>query len=230
MAIEIFIGRNEQVMRQTYGDNVYIVPEDCNTVSSPHAKLTIHSNGVWQLQDLNSKNGTYVRNAEGEFERVFTVQVTPDTIIRFGVAGHMSHTCWASHIKSWYEGNRDSYFYEFDRIQQLARSYNEAVAKQESVTEKHNWIATFAGAGGMVIFMIFMVANGSQSVSSNSMMLRMMIMSALPPLVKACFSGDAKKLKALRQKRMALLTCPKCGMPLTDIEIDNRKCNKCKAK
>lgn len=230
MAIEIFIGRNEQVMRQTFGNNVYIVPEDCSTVSSPHAKLTIHNNGVWQLEDLNSKNGTYVRNTEGEYERVFNVQITPDTIIRFGVAGHMSHSCWACHIKSWYEGNKDNYFYEFDRIQQMAAKYNEAVSRQEAINERHNWIATFSSMGGMVIFMIISAFSKKDGISSNDMILRMMIMSALPPLVKACFSKDGKKLKALRLKRAALLTCPKCFMPLTDIEIENRKCNKCKAR
>lgn len=230
MAIEIFIGRNEQYMRQQFGNNVYIVPEECITVSSPHAKLTIHNNGAWQLEDLNSKNGTYVRNAEGEYERVFNLWITPETIIRFGVAGHMSHTCWASHIKSWYEGNRDNYFYEFDRIQQLAAKYNEAVSRQEAINERHNWIATFSSAGGMVIFLIISAFKNSDSVSSGDMIMRMMIMSALPPLVKACFSKDAKKLKRLRLMRTWALTCPRCFMPLTDSEIENRKCAKCKAK
>lgn len=229
MAIEIFIGRNEQVMRQAYGNNVYIVPEDCTTVSSPHAKLTIHNNGVWQLEDLNSANGTYIRNVDGEFERVFNIQITPETIIRFGVAGHMSHTCWACHIKSWYEGNKDNYFYEFNRIQQVAAKYNEAVAKQEAINERHNWIATFSSAGGMVIFLIISAITGDGEIKSGDMVLRMMIMSALPPLVKTCFSKDAKKLRALRQMRTWQLTCPKCFMPLSDMEIQNLKCGKCKA-
>lgn len=230
MTTEIFIGRNEQYMRQTFGNNVYIVPEDCSTVSSPQAKLTIYDNGVWVLEDLNSKNGTYVRNADGEYERVFNMQITPDTIIRFGVAGHMSHMCWACHIKSWYEGSKDNYFYEFNRIQQMSVKYNEAVAKQEAIMERHNWIASFAGFGGLIIFMVITLCQGDDSISGNNMLLRMMIMSSLPPLVKACFSKDGKKLKRLRQMRTAILTCPRCGMPLSDAEIENRRCGKCKAK
>lgn len=236
MAIEIFIGRNEQLMCQNYGDNVYIVAEDCSTVSSPHAKVTIYENGVWVLEDLNSKNGTYVRNDKGEFERVYNLQITPDTVIRFGVAGHMSHTCWASHIKSWYEGNKgpDSYFYEFDRMQHLAAQYNEEVSALEAKIERHNWIAMFSSAFvmiGMLVWMYFESRNSSPNKSNTQtlMVIRMMAMSMAPPLTKACFSKDPKKLKALRQKRTWLMSCPCCGMPLTDMEIDNRKCNKCKA-
>ena len=230
MAIEIYIGRNEGLMRETYGNNVYIVPEDCTTVSSPHAKLTVNNSGLWQLEDLNSKNGTYVRNDKGEFERVFNLQITPDTVIRFGVAGHMSHTCWASHIKSWYEGNKNDYFYEFDRVQRIAAEFNDKLAKQESIAERHNWIALFSSAVVMIGFVIYSLAKDETSFNSNDMMIRMLSMSTVPPLVKACFNKDKKNLTALRQQRTWLLACPHCGMPLTDMEIENRMCNKCKRK
>ena len=43
-------------------------------VSHQHARVTIDDNGVWTLEDLNSTNGTFVRDENGDMRRVFLWQ------------------------------------------------------------------------------------------------------------------------------------------------------------
>ena len=50
-------------------------------VSHQHARVTIGDNGVWTLEDLNSTNGTFVRDENGDMRRVGTLVITPMTFI-----------------------------------------------------------------------------------------------------------------------------------------------------
>ena len=62
-------------------ENVVVVPDQ--EVSRKHAELTLDGESV-MLKDLNSSNGTFLYNGK-EFERVSdSVQVKPNSIIKFG--------------------------------------------------------------------------------------------------------------------------------------------------
>ncbi len=62
-------------------ENVVVVPDQ--EVSRKHAELTLDGESV-MLKDLNSSNGTFLYNGK-EFERVSdSVEVKPNSIIKFG--------------------------------------------------------------------------------------------------------------------------------------------------
>ncbi|HZY95069.1 MAG TPA: FHA domain-containing protein [Candidatus Bathyarchaeia archaeon] len=62
-------------------ENVVVVPDQ--EVSRKHAELTLDGDSV-MLKDLNSSNGTFLYNGK-EFERVSeSVEVKPNSIIKFG--------------------------------------------------------------------------------------------------------------------------------------------------
>ena len=71
---KIIIGRE--------GNQPFPITQD--GVSGRHASLTIRTDGTWVLEDLNSTNGTYIRNKDFVFERVGRKVIEKDTIIRLG--------------------------------------------------------------------------------------------------------------------------------------------------
>ena len=69
MASTFIIGRS--------GNQPFKITAD--SVSNEHARVTIDDNGVWTLEDLDSPNGTYIRNASGEFNQVYKKIISEDT-------------------------------------------------------------------------------------------------------------------------------------------------------
>ncbi len=67
MPTEIIIGRSSASPLK--------VPEDRVAVSGKHIKITVSDNGDWKLEDLQSSNGTFVRNENFEFERVYSRRI-----------------------------------------------------------------------------------------------------------------------------------------------------------
>lgn len=52
-------------------------------VSRQHASITIEG-GHWILEDLDSTNGTFVRDDNGLYQRVSRVEIKEDTMVRLG--------------------------------------------------------------------------------------------------------------------------------------------------
>ena len=71
---EIIIGRN----------GTQKVKISAEGVSGQHASLTIRDDGQLVLKDLDSTNGTYIRNEKFQFERIGVKVIKLDTVIRFG--------------------------------------------------------------------------------------------------------------------------------------------------
>ena len=46
------------------------VPATARGVSGQHVKITVSDHGRWQLEDLDSANGTYIKDFNGDFRRV----------------------------------------------------------------------------------------------------------------------------------------------------------------
>ena len=56
--MEYIIGRNEN-------GTMVEVPQHCSSVSGRHVKITVDDHGCWALEDLDSTNGTFVRDDKG---------------------------------------------------------------------------------------------------------------------------------------------------------------------
>lgn len=104
MAQELIVGRSQSSSIK--------IPAAKDAVSGQHVRITINDNGIWKLEDLKSSNGTYVRDENGEFHRVYNKQIHESDIIRLGNGGANSFIFTARRILAL----DDSYAYEFKML------------------------------------------------------------------------------------------------------------------
>jgi hypothetical protein len=198
------------------------IPADSEAVSSQHAKITIDDNGCWMLSDLHSTNGTFMRDDNGEFQRVFTKQILESDVIRLGNGGANSFIFMAHRVIA----PDDTYLYEFKQLRLLLRRQRERESKQEHKIELNGWISKTSGL--VIVFLCWLIGmvNGI-NVDPN---FRYLLIAFAPIIVGLIFNGDRKKLIALRKKREHILICPRCGRPISEFDIEQGQCSRCKAK
>lgn len=197
------------------------IPATKDAVSGQHVKIVVNDNGIWKLEDLKSSNGTYVRDENGEFHRVFNKQIQESDIIRLGNAGANSYTFTARRVLF----PNDSYSYEFKMLRkelQKQKDLEDNLAKRANI---NGWISKSAGVAIYAVFEI-LVACGVK-LDPN---LRFPIIAAAPLLVGLVFSGDKQRTRTLKERRNKVLRCPHCGMPISEFDIEQRQCSRCKAK
>lgn len=210
------------------GNQPFAIPAEKSLVSHQHATIEIDDYGRWTITDNNSANGVYVRNADGDFERVYQTEITPTTVIRLGPENVHSMEFWAQRVVA---TDPNDYSTEFQALKQMLVMFKETEGKVEKKTERYNWIASCSGAVGSLLFMAyyFLTQKEGQGMDSNGVMYRMMAMSTIPVIIKALLPKPAKQLKAMREKRLKLIRCPKCGSPLSDHDANQGFCPRCKA-
>jgi hypothetical protein len=212
---------NEYIIGRCANSHIKI-PSDREAVSSQHVKISIDDNGHWMLEDLNSTNGTFLRNENGEFHRVFTKQIIESDIIRLGNGGANSFIFMAHRVVS----PDDSYFYEFKQLKILLRRQREQESKQEHKIEMNGWISKTSGLVIVCLCWLMGIINGI-NVDPN---FRYLLIAFAPIIVGLIFNGDRKKLIALRKKREYILVCPRCGRPISEFDIEQGQCSRCAAK
>lgn len=214
MAKELIIGRHALSPIKIQADKI--------GVSSRHVKITISDNGMWNLEDLKSANGTYIRDDEGSFHRVYNKQIHEYDIIRLGNGGVNSFVFTARRAIA----PEESFAYEFKQLRKLLKKQRAEEAAREKKLELNGWLAS--GTGAFVYLLTWLV--GCLFNMTIAPTVRFGLMALAPIIVKACLSGDSKALKALRKKREKILVCPNCGRPIADFDIEQGQCSRCKAK
>ncbi len=214
MAQELIIGRS--------ASSPIKIPANKNGVSGQHVKITVSDEGIWKLEDLHSSNGTFVRDEDGEFNRVFTSQINESDVIRLGNGGANSFIFTAHRAIA-----PDSpYTYEFKQLRKLLARQLEREHKKEKKIEINGWISKLSGLAVIGICAILGSIKGI-NIDPN---IRYVLIACAPVVVGLLFSGDTKALKALRKKREKLLLCPNCGLPISEFDIQQGQCSRCKAK
>lgn len=210
------------------GNQPFTIPTDKTLVSHEHAILQIDDNGMWTITDNNSANGVYVRNNDGEYERVYQAQITPTTVIRLGPENVKSYEFWAQRVIA---EDQNDYSMEFQALKGLLAMYKETELQVEKKAERYNWIASCSGTVASLLFMgyFFLTQKDGETMDSSSVMYRMIGMSTVPMIIKACLPKPTKQLKALREKRAKMIRCPKCGNPLSEHATNQGFCPACKA-
>lgn len=218
----------EQFIIGRGGNQPFKIPADKSLVSHEHAILQIDDYGRWTITDNNSANGLYVRNADGDFERVYQTEITPETVIRLGPENVRSFEFWAHRVKV---ADPNDYSTEFQTMKRMLTMYKDTEEVIEKKAERYNWIASCSGmvASGLFMAYYFISQHNGGGMDSSNVMYRMMAMSSVPVIVKACLPKPAKQLKAIREKRGKLIRCPKCGNPLSDHAVKQGFCPTCKA-
>lgn len=214
MATEIIIGK-------CAGSPIKI-PADRDAVSGQHVKITVSDDGFWRLDDLNSTNGTFIRDENGDFHRIYTRHIQESDIIRLGNGGANSFIFTAHKALH----PEDNYTYEFRQLKKQLLIQKEKEAKKEKRIELNGWLAKLSGLGMIALCAIIGSINGV-SINPDT---RYILIASAPVVVGLLFNGDAKSLKALKKKREKVLTCPKCGRPVSEYDIEQGQCSRCKAK
>lgn len=206
----------EYLLGRSHSETVKI-PSTKVSVSGTHAKITVSDDGTWELEDLNSPNGVFIRDENGDFQKVFKKQINESSIIRLGKGGADSFVFTAHRILC----SDDSYSYEFHQLRKQLKRQLEEEAQQEKKVFLHGWIAKLSG----------IISIGLTYVISKDMdpLVRCSITGAMPAVLGLAFIGDGSVTKSLKKQRAKLLRCPKCGHPISDFDIENRQCSRCKA-
>lgn len=207
MGEEIIIGRE--------GNQRFKIEND--GVSARHARLIVEGDGRLVLEDLGSRNGTYVKNQDGNYDRISRAVVTETDIVRLGSGGMHSITFWVHHLLV---SNPSDYSFEFRHIiNQYNEEYKPQLAALFRKSDMRDWCSIGAPIVGLGLSFLF---------SNNPLMIRMSI--TLPSLaVGVFFLGFAKKMRTLNSGRIHNIVCPRCGRPLSDYDIEQQQCSACRA-
>lgn len=204
------------------------IPSEKTGVSGTHARITITEDGLWEIEDLDSSNGTYIKDQNGNFQRVFKKLIDENTIIRLGQEGHNSFIFMAHKLLS----KDNSYTYEFRYLKKMLRKQLAEEEAMEKKNAKNMRIVKFVATPMAMILCVaaqYVIPKLNNDMTANLWFSRLAI--ALAPVAVSCFFNiDARKIKALKQKRLKILTCPKCGYPISEFDIQNMQCSRCKAK
>lgn len=214
--MEYIIGRNEN-------GTMVKVPQHCNSVSGRHVKITVDDHGCWALEDLDSTNGTFVRDDKGGFHRVYTKRISKDTIIRLGGGDSGSFVFTAGHLLA---PAHDDYEYEFLQLKRMMGRQLEEERKKEKIMKRNGWIAKFAGFAVIAICFVL----DRLKVASVPPDLRYILISSAPVVMGVLFNGNAVSLKAVRRRREKVIVCPRCERPLSEFDVEHRQCSRCKAR
>jgi len=212
----------EYIIGRSVSDGMVRVPDSCKSVSGKHARITVDDFGNWNLEDLNSTNGTYVRDDKGEFTRVFSKKIGKNSIIRLGPGDAGSFVFTAGHVQA---PAHDDYEYEFRQVRKLMEKQLEEEHKKEKVIERNGWLAKCAG---FAVIGICAILGSIKGVNIDPNM-RYILISSAPVVVGLLFKGDSASLKALRRRREKIIVCPRCERPLSEFDVEHRQCSRCKA-
>ena len=187
-------------------------------VSHQHARLTVEADGTILLEDLHSTNGTFVRNADGDFDRISRVRVTPDTVVRLGVGGMHSTQFWVHHALA--DADAD-FSYEFHRIRATNDLLSQQMAQELAHQKKMRFVPLAITGTFLLLTMLPILPPWLQM---NLMRAGMLVGS----LVSAFFIKNDKYVAIAGRKRK-VITCPNCGRPLSDYELEQQQCQLCRA-
>jgi len=201
----IIIGRD--------GNQPFKITQPC--VSNQHAKLTIDGS-VWTLEDLDSKNGTFVINRNGETTQVSRMCITPDTLICLGPDNANGCTFYASLLT---DGN---YAAAFNHLEDIDAEFSVLEDKADNTPKK---IRQLIGVVQMLMIAVSFLLNDKAA----GMFLR--VGTGLSAICSFLYDPVQKK-KKLKDMRTRIFKCPNpaCSGSLTSNEIKNHRCSKCRAQ
>lgn len=210
-----------------YADSPVKVPAEKVGVSGNHAKITISDSGTWQLEDLESANGTYLKDDNGNFQRVYNKVINENSVIRLGHEGHDSFIFMAHRVIA----DDPSFSHEFRQLRRQLKSIIEEEAELEERNRRNMKIVKAAPI--IALALCVLVQYGIPALRDKSdlnLWISRLAMGGAPLIIGAFFGIDSHAVKALKQKRAKVLTCPRCGCPQSEFDIQNMQCPRCKAK
>lgn len=196
-------------------------------VSRIHAQVTIIEKELnkkeWVLEDLKSKNGTFILNKKGNWEFVKTpTRISEDTIIRLGEDYGYGVRFMAHHL---IVEDENDYAYEFNKV----RAHNEQLEKERKNLKNKTWLRIIGVALAFALAFIPESWIGNQYLY---MVIGRLSISA--PMLIACWVAwqqtRDKELIDKKQESYSVCPNPRCNYFLDRISLKRLECPKCKAK
>ena len=178
-------------------------------VSRQHASITIEG-GHWILEDLDSTNGTFVRDDNGLYQRVS----------RLGDESSNGYAFMAHHVV---EDDPENYAYEFARLAEWRDRFKKERERCQAAQRNRGLV--------QILISVVVIAVSYMPFLSEQPRLQLMVMriGMLLPPVYIFFASGKNKMQRIYDRQQRILVCPRCGRPLTDYEITKQMCMTCKA-
>jgi hypothetical protein len=181
-----------------------------NGVSAQHAKITIDGD-KWTLEDMNSTNGTFIRDEKGSIRQIVKVDITPKTFIYLGPKSSEGCFFYAHQVKTPGDFHKD-YQLMNEKLTEL-----ETKIKHE---EQLSWtvkLTTFA-----LTFVLIWAINDIQTMRAVAM---------ISPMV-ALLYDPRKRIKKIRERFARFFDCPnpRCSNTLSKTSVENWRCPECRNK
>lgn len=217
-------------MQQTFilgrsGDQPFAIDPNLTYVHNQHARIIIDpASQDWILEDLKGQtgNGVYVRNAAGDYVRVYSCRIRPHDMVRLGPENAKSFTFMAHHLIS-----PADYSYEFGYIRNLNKHIQQEEEAHTAMVKKHTtttMVVPICTALLMASVRLF------ASIDIGMIVVLSTALGSIPlGLLRYKYRNDADGLKKIKEKRAKLLVCPRCTRTLSDYDVRNCRCSACKA-
>ena len=187
-------------------------------VSRHHAKITIDDNDNWVIEDLDSSNGTYVReNDTGELRSLGQsgkMNITPLSFIVLGPDNSKGCGFYARQVLT--PGNFTD---EYEYLNEKEDKFNKRIDKVDKKAQNIK----------LIIFLVNILIV-AYSFSGSSTAFWMLRIGTLLSTGFAAFYNPTTHIKRINNIRERFHQCPNpaCSHRLRTEEIRNMKCNKCK--
>lgn len=187
-------------------------------VSREHAKVTVNNDGHWSIEDLNSTNGTFVRDNNGILVRVNKVSITPETFICLGPDTALGCQFYACHLIA----EDDDYSREFALLRTFSKEYSEKIARVERTSEV---VTKSIGSISLVLLA------GSFLIPDQGTNIHLLRLGTALSTCSSLLYSPRKTIKKINSRYTEFFKCPNpnCNNKLTQKEIEDCQCVKCKA-
>lgn len=203
------------------GNQPFPIKAESDGVSRRHAQITITDNNDWYLEDLDSSNGTFVRNEEtGKLMPVTgKKRILPMTFICLGPDNSRGCCFFAKQAEKYGDFTEDRE-YLVSKIEILERQLEQI----EQMSKNLMLVKTVLPFAIFGLSLIILPGEGTIQ------MLIRMAASAIPYALIQLFYNDKDKKKEIKDKLERFSHCPNpcCSNKQTSKEILNMRCSKCK--
>ena len=204
-------------------EGTQLFPIKSPDVSRRHARIVIDDNGGWTLEDLGSANGTYIQDDDGEYRQISRIRINEFTRIALGSTTKMGFTFLAHHILE-----QDPLNYRAE-MQHIVELYESMQFRMDSLEEKERKVSLIRNIPPIVsavlsiLFFILFPQYRMIVVMGGSL-----ITATLGAIINISHPTGREK-KSFKAMQTALIRCPNCNKPLSDMEIKNQMCGACHA-
>ena len=211
----ITLGRN--------GDQCFAIAQE--GVSSQHARVTIDGD-TWTLEDLNSTNGTYVRDERGELVRVGKCSITPDTFVHLGPQTVDGCSFYARRLLG-----ANDYRAEFALLTDLAKRNRQLIEQEEKRSQRRSLVTP---ALYVLVFCLSLIPPQKYGVPDDMATSIQMWLLRVPMLLGGIIGylltrNNRRKTLTKQWERLRMCPNPACHHTLSEGEVDLCQCARCKA-